>query len=62
MSRLSSFVLVLVLICTYLQQVAGYIKDDGSGGGDQSYFKPYDQGFVGLYGEPSNFLRERIYV
>jgi hypothetical protein len=24
------------------------------------YFKPYDKGFVGKYGDPSNLQRERI--
>lgn len=24
------------------------------------YFKPYERGFVGIYGDPSNFQRERI--
>jgi hypothetical protein len=51
---------LLLFVAATLRQVSGYIKDDGSGAGNESYFKPYDQGFVGVYGEPSNFLRERI--
>lgn len=27
---------------------------------NQSYFLPYEKGFVGVYGEPKNFKRERI--
>ena len=54
------YIICFVFIVTYLGQVAGYFKDDGSGGATQAYFRPYDQGFVGKYGEPSNFLRERI--
>ena len=49
-------ILLVILIVT----VQGYIRHDSSGSTNFTYFTPYAQGFVGVYGEPSNFMRERI--
>ena len=57
---------LVYLVYLSLYSANAYRKDSGDSATDiinaanQSYFLPFEKGFVGVYGEPSNFKRERI--
>ena len=64
MFRLSLHVTWLALVCLilYFADVGhGFrILEPGTTTPQGDYFKPFDKGFVGIYGDPTNLQRERI--
>jgi hypothetical protein len=53
-------ILVLVSLCRVALSFRRQTGDVNTVFANQSYFLPYEKGFVGVYGEPANFKRERI--
>jgi hypothetical protein len=60
MARIGQLSLLLLQLSLHWDCAHGFIKRDANGRLNYTYFRPYDKGFVGVYGDPSNFLRERI--
>lgn len=61
MAFLTNIIRVLFIAQILIARVHCYIRHDSNSGTQNfTYFTPYAKGFVGVYGEPSNFLRERI--
>jgi hypothetical protein len=60
-SARKSAVLWLALLLLLAEVTFGFrILEPGSRTPNGTYFKPYDRGFVGIYGDPTNYQRERI--
>ena len=52
---------LFILASFLVGDVAGFrVLNPGELTPNASYFRPYDQGFVGRYGDPSNLQRERV--
>lgn len=51
----------LLLLFLWVTVTHGFrILQPGAKVANGTYFKPFDQGFVGIYGDPTNYQRERI--
>lgn len=53
------FLKIICLVCAFVPSFS-FFKGDADDAVNASYFIPYERGFVGVYGEPSNFQRERV--
>jgi hypothetical protein len=51
-------VCLILLLCRWTHGFR--ILEPGARTPNGTYFRPYDKGFVGIYGDPTNYQRERI--
>ncbi len=53
--------LIILVLLLSTATVSGFrVLEPGQTTPSDAYFRPYDQGFVGVFGDPSNLQRERV--
>lgn len=60
MKKIFKMLSFLLIICLFNKTSAYRVLEPGQTTPNGTYFQPYDRGFVGYYGDPLNFQRERI--